>query len=183
MSNNEIVSGFDVDKDDSLKIVLEIMQGVDMGLILHLEGYIDTYNSSSFQKRTTKAVDAGFVKLVFDCSGLNYVSSTGIGSFTTFLKTVKSKGGDIVLCSVQPKVYEVFQLLGFSQFFNTRDKLEEGISFFQGDSQASFSTAFPRVFDCPVCAKKLKAIKAGRFRCSGCKTILSVDDTGQVFLG
>ena len=76
------------------------------------------------------------LRLIFNCGGLNYVSSTGIGSFTAFLKAVKPRGGDIVLLEIQPKVYEVFQLLGFSQFFNIKDNLEEATAFFQaGDKR------------------------------------------------
>ena len=42
---------------------------------------------------------------------------------------------------------------------------------------------FPKIFKCPICGKKLKATKPGRFRCSECKTILAIDNSGQVFLG
>ena len=183
MTNNEIVNGFDSEKDDSLKIDLKKIDGIEGGLTLMLSGYIDTYNSASFQKRTMKAIDAGYTKLVFDCLGLNYVSSTGIGSFTSFLKSLKAMGGDMVLSSVQPKVFEVFQLLGFSQFFHIKDSIGEAEAYLRGGGQTVFDSVFPQVFDCPICSKKLKAIKAGRFRCSGCKTILAVDETGQVFLG
>ncbi|MDR3325205.1 MAG: anti-sigma factor antagonist [Spirochaetaceae bacterium] len=184
MNNNEIVPGFDAGKDDSLKIDLKRPNGVEGALILALTGYIDTYNSASFQKRVTKAIESGFVKLIFDCGGLNYVSSTGIGSFTSFLKTLKAIHGDLVLLDVQPKVYEVFQLLGFSQFFNIRGSMEEAESFFKKDAlQSAAGALFPKIFDCPICGKKLKAVKSGRFRCSECKTILSVDGVGQVFLG
>jgi anti-anti-sigma factor len=183
MTNNEIVPGFDAEKDESLKIDLKRIDGVDKGLILVLTGYIDTYNSAVFQKRVQKVMDNEFIRLIFDCGGLNYVSSTGIGSFTAFLKSLKSLNGDLVLLDVQPKVYEVFQLLGFAQFFNIREKAEDAINFFKSGSNATSSTVFPVVFDCPICSKKLKAVKPGRFRCSECKTILAVDDTGAVFLG
>ena len=109
-NNNSIVPGFDNEKDDSLKISLEKIDSVPNGLRVYLNGYIDTYNSSFFQKKITKVVEAGFINLIFNCSALNYVSSTGIGSFTSFLKMLKPKGGDIVLLEIQPKVYEVFQL-------------------------------------------------------------------------
>ena len=82
MPTNDIVPGFDDEKDDSIKIRL---QKIDQnGLALFLTGYIDTYNSNFFQKRVGKAIDAGFSRLIFNCGGLNYVSSTGIGSFTAF---------------------------------------------------------------------------------------------------
>jgi hypothetical protein len=130
-----------------------------------------------------KAIEAGYIRLIFQCGGLNYVSSTGIGSFTAFLKSAKPRGGDLVLLEIQPKVYEVFQLLGFSQFFNIKDNLDDSIDFFRSGSSAEKSTMFPKVFSCPICSKKLKATKAGRFRCSECKTILAIDNAGQVFLG
>ncbi len=121
--------------------------------------------------------------MIFQCGGLNYVSSTGIGSFTAFLKAVKPRGGDLVLLEIQPKVYEVFQLLGFSQFFNIRDSLAESISFFIKDQSEEKPAVFPRIVSCPICFKKLKAVKAGRFRCSECKSILAIDESGQVLLG
>ena len=181
-SNNAVIPGFDTDKDDSLQIRLDKSFGVPNGLIVYLTGYIDTYNSTYFQKKITQVIEAGFVNLIFNCSALNYVSSTGIGSFTVFLKMVKPKGGDVVLLEIQPKVYEVFQLLGFSQFFNIKNSTEEAVSFFAQGGQAA-SSIFPIVIECPVCSKKLRATKDGRFRCSGCKSILAINDKGEVSLG
>jgi anti-anti-sigma factor len=184
MTNEEIVHGFDIDKDESLKIELKKVDKIESCLLLVLVGYIDTYNSSSFQKRVNKVIEAGFTKLIFDCAGLNYVSSTGIGSFTAFLKILKAQTGDLVLLDVQPKVYEVFQLLGFAQFFNIRDNKDAAVEYFKaGGGTAEAGTVFPHIFECPICQKKLKAVKAGRFRCSECKTILGVDESGRVFLG
>jgi anti-sigma B factor antagonist len=183
MNNNDIVPGFDEEKDESLKIKLQKVDKVDGCLILFLTGYIDTYNSNFFQKRVTRAIESGYIRLIFHCGGLNYVSSTGIGSFTAFLKAVKPRGGDLVLLEIQPKVYEVFQLLGFSQFFNIKDNLDEAVEFFSKGGPKIESDIFPKIFKCPICSKKLKATKAGRFRCSECKTILAIDNSGQVFLG
>ena len=184
MGNNDaIIPGFDTDKDDSLTIVLRKAEGIPRGIFVYLSGYIDTYNSSFFQKQITKIIDSGYINLVFNCSSLNYVSSTGIGSFTVFLKIVKPKGGDIVLLEIQPKVYEVFQLLGFSQFFNIKNTADEAISFFTSGGSATESSVFPLIISCPVCNKKPRATKSGRFRCSGCRSILAINDNGEVTLG
>lgn len=181
-NSNNLVPGFNDEKDDSLKISLEKVDAIPSGICVYLNGYIDTYNSSFFQKKVQMVVEAGFLNLIFNCSSLNYVSSTGIGSFTAFLKMVKPRGGDIVLLEIQPKVYEVFQLLGFSQFFNIKDTLQEAISFYKTGAPV-VSSIFPKVFACPVCTKRLRATKAGRFRCSQCKSILAIDDEGQISLG
>jgi len=181
-SNNNLVPGFNDEKDDSLKINLEKVTGIENSILIYLSGYIDTYNSLFFQKRIAKIIDSGYINIIFNCASLNYVSSTGIGSFTAFLKMLKPKGGDIVLLEIQPKVYEVFQLLGFSQFFNIKDSIDDAIHFFKQETVVD-NTVFPKIFGCPVCSKRLKAPKAGRFRCSECKTILAIDNQGQVFLG
>jgi len=183
MSNNDIVPGFDDEKDDSLKIKLDKFKEAPKCLMLSLAGYIDTYNSSYFQKCVQKVIEAGYVELIFQCGSLNYVSSTGIGSFTTFLKEVKPHGGDLVMLDIQPKVYEVLQLLGFSKFFNIKDNLDESISFFRSGAVKDKPLIFPKVVSCPICYKKLKAAKAGRFRCSECKSILAIDENGQIQLG
>ena len=67
-SNNSIVSGFDNDKDDSLKITLHKIPGVENSCMVVLEGYIDTYNSSFFQKQLTKVIGAGYFNLLFNIS-------------------------------------------------------------------------------------------------------------------
>ena len=180
--NNNLVPGFNDERDDSLKINLEKIDAVENCVVLYLNGYIDTYNSSFFQKRVATVVDAGYVNLIFNCAALNYVSSTGIGSFTSFLKMVKPKGGDVVLLEIQPKVYEVFQLLGFSQFFNIRNNHEEAVAFFT-NGEGIMPEVFPAIVSCPVCQKKLKATKSGRFRCSGCKSIIAINADAEVSLG
>jgi len=183
MTNNDIIPQFENETNDSLTITLQDVPSVEGCLVLVLSGYIDTYNSNFFQKQVQRAIEAGFTRLIFNCGSLNYVSSTGIGSFTAFLKTVKPLDGNVVLLNIQPKVYEVFQLLGFSQVFTIKDTLQSAISFFGGVPPEQNSAVFPQLFSCPVCPKKLKTVKPGRFRCPGCKTIITIDNTGTVSLG
>ncbi len=168
---------------DSLRMQIEKDTSDNSMIILNLKGFLDTYNSADFQREVNKLIESGYIKILFNCSELNYVSSTGIGAFTSFLKTVKMKKGDLVLSFLQPKVFEVFQLLGFSKFFNITNSLDEAKQIFSGQKTEEVRTVFPKIFKCPICKKNLKASKSGRFRCSECKTILNVDNDGHVFLG
>lgn len=181
-SNDTIIPQFDNEKNDSLRIILEKINSIQNGIFVYLNGCIDTYNSNFFQNQIQKIINAGFKNIIFNCSALNYISSTGIGAFTFFLKEVKSNGGDIVLLEIQDKVREVFQLLGFLQFFNIKNTLEEAMKFFSGN-QSETVEVFPKVFACPFCKKNLRATRPGRFRCSGCKSIIALDDKGAVSLG
>lgn len=179
-TNNELVPGFDELSRDTLKIRLQKIS--DRCMVVYPSGDVDTSNSPFFQKKVAKVIEAGFTRLVFSLAGVGYISSTGIGAFIAFLRTVKPLNGEIVLLEIHPKVFEVFQLLGFSQFFTVKESLNDAVSFLEGRDGGK-RQAFPRIFACPVCSKRLKASKAGRFRCIECKTILVVDAESRISLG
>jgi anti-sigma B factor antagonist len=178
--NNDILPGFDEEKEASLKLRLEKIDEVPSCLEMHLTGYIDAYNHQFFQKKVKMAVEAGFTRLILDMRGINFIGSTGVGGLVSLMRTLRSKAGDVVLQELQPKVYEVFQLLGFSRFFTVSGGLGESLAHF---SEKPAAALFPRVFPCPICDVKLRAGRAGRFRCSQCRTILALTDTGAVELG
>ena len=183
LGNNEIVAHFDDEKDYTLTIQLQRIEDVPGCLVLYLAGYIDTYTANNFQKRVAKAIEAGFISLIFHIAELNFVSSTEIGCYTAFLKAVKPLGGDLVLLEMPPKVYEVYQLLGFSQFFNITEDIEEAVALFSPIKEDAKSNVFPRLIKCPICKKKSMATTSGHLRCLECKTILSISDSGKIFMG
>lgn len=164
---------------DSLKLNTEEPAGDSEAVILELDGLIDTYNSSDLQKEVLDIISS-YSKIVFDCSKLTYVSSTGVGTFMVFLKSVKEKNGTIVLANLQQKVMEIFQLLGFSKFFTVTDSLDEGLKVLGISTEVK--SCFPKVFECPACGKKLKASKSGKFRCIQCSAIIGISLDGTVNL-
>jgi anti-anti-sigma factor len=178
--NNEIVPGFDNEEVQNLRIDLHDISAGKEIISLHITGYIDATNTAGFQKLVSKVTDAGYMKLVFVCNSLNYLSSSGIGSFTGFYNTVKPKGGNIVLVGIQPKVFEVFQLLGFTSFFIIMNSMDEAVAFFNKNTNPGEKSVYPGIIPCPVCMAKLKVLKTGRYRCSKCKGLINVDENGVV---
>jgi anti-sigma B factor antagonist len=118
---------------DSLKITPMQVGGDGETVQLILNGYLDTYNSPEFQSHVNELINSGVKYILFNLSGLNYISSTGIGAFTSFMKILKQKKGNMVLLGIQEKVGEVFQLLGFTKFFKIAKTLEEALSFLKGE--------------------------------------------------
>ena len=171
--NNDIVSGFDDRTEDSVTLKLQKIDGIEGGLIVYTSGHIDTYSSILFRRRIERAIEAGFLRLILEMSQVSYVSSTGWGTLAHLGRLVKPQNGELVLNRPQPKVIEVAKLLGLAQHFNVRDSLDESLDFF----------LFPKVFSCPACGKHLSASKAGRFRCSECKTVIEIDAAASVKLG
>lgn len=182
MEKEAVIFDFKEVAGDNLRIAFQECEGIGHAIIVSLNGYIDTYTSLFFRAQIEKVLNAGYINLIFDCSHLSYVSSAGIGVFSAMLKQIKLRNGDIVLVQIPSKVMEVFNLLGFSQLFNFKDSLGAAESFFKQEDSRD-SSVFPKVFSCPVCSKRLKTSGLGRFRCSECKSILAVDEKGQVTVG
>jgi len=178
--NNDIVPGFDDEKSQSLTMRLQKIEGVEGGLIVHASGYIDTSNTLSFEKSIGKAIEAGFVRIAFEMSRVDYLSSHPIGVLAQLLRTVRFRDGDLVLNNVRPKVSEVLHLLGLSRFFTFTEDLRESVAHLSAHPALP---AFPKFFNCPICARRLKASGPGRFRCVECKAILVIDGKTNVMTG
>lgn len=177
--NENIISGFDDSYDKTLSLILDEVPNASRCISVFVKGSIDNYNSSFFQEKLEKIFASGYINVIFRCSSLDYVSSTGIGVFATFFSKLKEVGGNIVFTDLQPKVEELFQLLGFSHFFHIVGTQEEAVAYFNTESNVVVNI-FPKVVDCPLCNAHLKAKHAGKFRCPSCKAIISVDEQGVV---
>ncbi len=90
----------------------------DMTLMCSVQGNLETSNSSGFLETLEKELEGKPVKkMILELAELYYVSSTGIGSFTTLLISCRNKGAELILRNMNHKVKSVFDLLGFSSFF------------------------------------------------------------------
>ena len=92
-------------------------------IIFHLKGSIDTYNSHDFESVIHQKIVDKFHNIIFECSSLEYISSTGVGTFMSFLRKLKKMNGRMILVSLRPQVYKVFQTLGFSNFIEFEEDL------------------------------------------------------------
>lgn len=86
--------------------------------VLALEGYLDAHTAPGFEKAVQTEFEAGRVRLLVECSRLTYISSAGLGVFMSFIEEIRAAGGDIKICGLAPKVFQVFDILGFSALFD-----------------------------------------------------------------
>lgn len=164
---------------DSLQLHYE--EGADGIMFVKLQGYIDTYNAHEFLLEVLKdIIQKGFYKIIFECSALTFVSSTGIGTFVEILKYAREMGGGIAFYSLYPKIEEIFQLLGFNQFFLIGKDKKEAIE--KLNNKIARALIGDRETECPVCKKHITLTKPGRFRCTNCKSIINVNDDLEISL-
>lgn len=99
--------------------------------VLALEGYLDAHTAPEFEKSVQTEFEAGRVRLVVECSRLSYISSAGLGVFMSFIEEIREAGGDIKICGLAPKVFQVFDILGFSALFDIVPDLPSAVQRFQ----------------------------------------------------
>ena len=86
--------------------------------VLSLEGYLDAHTAPVFEKAVQAEVDAGRFSIIVDAEQLKYISSAGLGVFMSFIEEVREQGGDIKICSLVPKVKQIFDILGFQAIYD-----------------------------------------------------------------
>ena len=86
--------------------------------VLSLEGYLDAHTAPRFERAIQDEIDAGRILLIVDGAQLKYISSAGLGVFMSFIEEIRDKGGDIKICSLVPKVRQIFDILGFQAIYD-----------------------------------------------------------------
>jgi anti-anti-sigma factor len=96
--------------------------------VLKIEGRIDTTNFNDFETEINLLFNRGEKNIVFNCNGLNYISSSGLRVFLITQKKSISLNGKLHLCCLQPTIKEIFDISGFSTIFKIFDTQEEALS-------------------------------------------------------
>ena len=99
--------------------------------VLDIEGELDAHTAPKLEAAFEKCLDEGNCQIIVNGEHLDYISSAGLGVFMAFLEEVREEGGDIKVAALQPKVYNVFDLLGFPMLFDIEETEEEALADFE----------------------------------------------------
>ena len=107
----------------------------DGAVVLALDGFLDAHTAPQFENAIQAEATAGRVRIVADCRNLSYISSAGLGVFMSFIEEIREKGGDIKLAGIAPKVYQVFEVLGFHELFDIVADVPAALALFSGSAE------------------------------------------------
>ena len=102
--------------------------------ILALKGYLDAHTAPALETAFQKLIDDKKYNIVVNFTDLNYISSAGLGVFMGFIEDIRKNSGDIKLTNMKPKIYRVFDLLGFPTLYDILDEEEKAIEKFNKPS-------------------------------------------------
>lgn len=74
--------------------------------------------------------DEGHKKILLNFSNVEYLSSAALGKFIALNKKVKGVGGALVLCNIDPQIYEVFEITKLDKVFKIKKEEQEALQSF-----------------------------------------------------
>jgi anti-sigma B factor antagonist len=98
--------------------------------VMELKGYLDAHTTPVLEETFQNLLNAKKFRILVNCKDLTYISSAGLGVFMAFIEDVRAGGGDIKMSDMSPKVFNIFDLLGFPMLYDIVPKEEEAIAKF-----------------------------------------------------
>jgi anti-sigma B factor antagonist len=95
--------------------------------ILFIVTRFDAYTANDVETALKDLIAKGAKKIICDFSQTEYVASAGLRVLLSTAKTLKSLGGQILLTSMKPHVYEIFEISGFTQIFKVFNSQKEAL--------------------------------------------------------
>lgn len=100
--------------------------------VIDLHGYLDAHTAPQLETIFERMLNEKKYNIVVNCKNLNYISSAGLGVFMAYIEDVRKNKGDIKLSNMTPKIFDIFDLLGFPLIYEIFDEETQAISKFIG---------------------------------------------------
>jgi anti-sigma B factor antagonist len=79
-------------------------------LVIGLMGEIDSATSEDFYQEVLAMYTHDSKDIIFDCTALEFIDSTTLGTFVKLFKHVKSGGNTFKLINVRPRIKKLFEI-------------------------------------------------------------------------
>ena len=89
--------------------------------IARLSGRLDALSATDLTNKVIPLITTGKPSIEFDCTNVNYISSSGLRTFVLANKITDKHGGSVIITGLSPNLKEIFDLTGLSDFFEFRD--------------------------------------------------------------
>ena len=74
-------------------------------------GSIDSDTYLDFREKIAPILNASTKGIVMDLSGVDYISSAGLGILFAVKKQLKQQNGDLVFCNLKPQIKRLFEIV------------------------------------------------------------------------
>jgi anti-sigma B factor antagonist len=95
------------------------------GALLRFKGELDASSSVYADNALEEAIASSSGFVLVDCSELVYISSAGLGVLLAAFQACNLKEIEMVMVNMQPKIRNVFEILGLDRLIKSADSVED----------------------------------------------------------
>ena len=86
-------------------------------ILVTLEGELDTAAAAEMEQTLQPLYNSEGKDVVIECSGLEYIASSGLRILISILKGAKAGGSKVVMKNLNDDIKDVFKITGFISLF------------------------------------------------------------------
>lgn len=85
--------------------------------VIQLSGVLDGTKVGQLRREVNDVVGAGADIVLVDLADVTFMDSSGLGALVVALKTVRTSGGKLFICSINDQVKMLFELTSMDRVF------------------------------------------------------------------
>jgi anti-anti-sigma factor len=97
-------------------------------VVISPSGRLDSNTSTMLEKTLVTQLDRGMIWLFVDMSDAEYIASSGLKVLVSAWRRARDNQGDVVLSGLQPRIVEIFEMVGFDMLFQIFPDLDSALS-------------------------------------------------------
>lgn len=102
-------------------------RSIESKWILAIGGRVDSFVAQHFEEELARHTAPIQGSLIFDLSGLDFISTAGLWAIIKTTKDRQKSGWGVTMCNPKGHVRELFEIAGFTKVFPIFNTLEEAI--------------------------------------------------------
>jgi len=110
-----------------------------IALVVTVQGNVDKLAVRQFERQFQDYFNVGYYFIIFDCSGLKYISSSGLQVLLKTVEMYHKAGGIFLFIKVLSQIGKFFDILGFTPIFTSFSTKEEAITYLEEQLQKSIT--------------------------------------------
>ncbi len=100
----------------------------DSLVVVTLDGRADGLSAPDLEKRIAEIVERGDIRVLLDCSKMDYISSAGLRAVLVGARKCQQGGGKLTICALQPACKSVLEMSGFLTILDCYETREAALA-------------------------------------------------------
>ena len=93
--------------------------------IIEPSGILDGTKADEFRQEISESVNNGTQVILVDFTNVTFMDSSGLGALVLSLKTIRTNGAKLFLCSLNEQIKMLFELTSMDRVFSICSSREE----------------------------------------------------------